>query len=182
MSNFGAMDRNDLFEAVLLKASAGVFSLISILATEPILMSIFPSEYFNFRALVYAFVGNSIFGVLEIIRKEKDFNNGIEGIKPFTKREFLFITLRPSAAAIFNFGLNAFIQSLLVIYDIELLRKMAEPEGVIIMGLIVGFSFEFINGKVVASWLSDTLKSLLGVLKKGLISLLSNLLKSKDDG
>lgn len=173
--------KQNLAEIIILKVVNFVFWFWSLLATKPILLDIFPEQYFNFKALIYAFIGNSIFGILELIRKEKEITQGIEGIKPLTPRQFIFIGIRPAAAAAFNFGLNAFIQVLVSIYKIELLIPITSNEGVIFFGLLIGFSFEFINGRAVYETTSKFLQNLLNTLNKGIIKILENYLNNNKD-
>ena len=175
--------RSQIFETIIIKTISFIFWMWSFGVSgfiEKIVFLVFPQAYFDFRTMIYAFLGNVTYGVFELLMKERELTNGIEGAKPLTLRELVFIGIRPVAAAIFCFVFHALLQTIGKAYNIEFFNALTGIEGTIILGFIVGFSFEFISGRGLFNWMSKALFSLLDGIKKALLKWLTNMVDKND--
>ena len=134
--------------------------------------AIFPIHIFSYQAFIYGFIANLIYSLLELYRRQKKFVEKVEGVQPFTKSELTLKAFRPLMAAIFNVVVFAILTS----YSIsnpnwvfaENIKYLQTKEGTILVGLILGFGFEYITSDESASMLKkqvrEWVKSLLAKL------------------
>jgi hypothetical protein len=140
--------------------------------TEFSIYQIFPLHIFSYQAFIYGFIANLIYSLLELYRRQKKFVEKVEGVSPFTKDELILKAFRPLMSAIFNVVVFAVLTSYAMSNPnwvfAENIKYLQTKEGTILVGLILGFGFEYITSDASASMLKrqirEWVKSLLAKL------------------
>ena len=166
--------KEQLEDLAIIKVMSGFTSLVAILASKPLLLDIFPNEYFAFAAAVYGFMGNFAYGMIIIFRRYSDFVNGIGGVQPYSLPQLLLIAIRPIVSSFLTFLLYAITSAGVHIYDADFFVIFRSTQGVFLFSIIAGIGFEFISSRWMGGFLTTGIKKL---MTTGLESLLNWLKK-----
>lgn len=105
----------------------------------------FPMEYFPFKNFILGFLGNFAFSIALTFRHLSTVEKG--GALPIKRLGWMLIILRPFGAATFNFCLAPLIRVGAGTINPSVENAISGIGGSIILGLLVGYFFEYIITK-----------------------------------
>jgi hypothetical protein len=121
-----------------------LFNLIiytSVLFFSDIIDGLFPGHIFSFKAFLYPMIANSFSAIIQLWINVKNHTEKVSGVEPFTNKEIVLKLATPFVAASFNFMLYAFISASNFVGGRFMMLQ--NKEGIILMGLFVGFFFDY---------------------------------------